>query len=240
MAIRSREDRLEMLLGVIAWLDSVKLIHLISSITAPDQFMCNDFVRGTCRRRVDVLVKDKILTNYQGQAVYSSITGTLHRGVIHAPTGSGKTRIAAAIMAVHGGRWVFLAPNTSLVKQAEKEIIEQALPAMAKSLAALDGDFTLPQVSFSTYSMASSFTLEQADGIIGDECHTTAARTRREALLCSGAKYRIGMSATPLDRQNSNNGLIIGLFGPVVYLIRLKDVEAAGRIARGQVFQLLI
>lgn len=58
------------------------------------------------------------LRDYQREAVDTLIERT--RGIIHAPTGAGKTEMAAAIIRATGGKWLLIVHNKKLMHQAAK------------------------------------------------------------------------------------------------------------------------
>lgn len=79
-----------------------------------------------------------------------------------------------------------------------------------------------------------------ANGIVVHNCHTVAARTRSVILMRSRARWRIGMSGTALMRCDMKNALVIGLLGPVIFTIDIKELSAHKAIARGTVRNVLI
>jgi superfamily II DNA or RNA helicase len=63
--------------------------------------------------------------------------------------------------------------------------------------------------------------LEGADGIIGDECHAVASTTAAAVFgAATNARYRIGLSGTPLARGDRKSSLVVGATGPVIYRMR--------------------
>jgi superfamily II DNA or RNA helicase len=76
-------------------------------------------------------------------------------------------------------------------------------------------------------------------GLIVDEVHGAAARDRAKVLAGIKAEYRIGLSATPLKRQDKRNSLVIGLLGPVVYTVEMGELVERGQLADGRVIRLV-
>lgn len=76
--------------------------------------------------------------------------------------------------------------------------------------------------------------LEQSiDGVIVDECHTLPADTFfQTAMRLHRARYRIGLSGTPLARDDKRSVMAVGALGPVIYRIKPDVLIAAGIIAK--------
>lgn len=176
------------------------------------------------------LLQAGLLRDYQADAVARALTARWNVGLINIPMGGGKTRVAAGVAAVAaaGGlpRWLFLTPNQELARQARREFAVR-LPEMAEVLEA-------PVASIEACSYGESLRLPESwDGILVDECHGIAAETRAHAFVRLKAGFRIGLSGTPLDRLDGNNGLVVGLCGPVVARVELRALQASGALAQG-------
>jgi superfamily II DNA or RNA helicase len=71
------------------------------------------------------------------------------------------------------------------------------------------------------------------DGVFVDECHVLPAQSFwRVAMMLGNAHWRIGLSATPLDREDKRSVYAVGALGPVVYKIGAQQLIAEGRLAR--------
>lgn len=160
------------------------------------------------------------LRDYQASAVLAALAAPWGRGVLSVPTAGGKTRIACAIADVAGGSWTYLVPNQELARQTQAEAPGNLYCA--------------------SYGTAELERLRAADGIIVDECHRVSASTHARVLMRSRARWRIGMSGTPLMRSDSKNALVIGLLGPVVYEIQMTQLRSCNAIAMGVVRSILI
>lgn len=180
------------------------------------------------------LEEDGILWEHQADAVRCALLAQMGRGIIKVPTAGGKTRISAGLIVVGTAiglqGWTYLVPNGELATQTAKEFDE--LAGTMSDILEYSGDIV---ASFSSYSKASPSIMERGMGLIVDECHGAAAATRAEVLAKSKARWRVGLSATPFDRADGKNTVIAGLFGPIVYEIKLSTLEKLGRVARGKV-----
>jgi superfamily II DNA or RNA helicase len=164
---------------------------------------------------------DGYLRDYQISAATAALRAPMGRGILSLPMGSGKSRIALAIIAASppGARWLYLAPNQQLITQvAERE--------MHPPGGRLDDHI----VSYSTYGMVSSIELSLCDGIIADEVHRGAANTHSRAIVNSRALWRIGLSGTPTERMDARNSLVIGLLGPILCSVGIPELVSAGRL----------
>jgi superfamily II DNA or RNA helicase len=164
---------------------------------------------------------DEVLRDYQAEAVLAATQAPLMCGIIKAPTGAGKTRIAAGIMGTVGGRWLLSAPSQGLLLQLRKSIEELELPL----------DFQMELLSFGQLEQAEG----HYDGLICDECHRIAAKSWAENTTSVDSAYRVGLSATPLKRSDPFNAVVVGLLGPLVYDIELPLLQGEEYLAKGKI-----
>ena len=175
----------------------------------------------------DESVDLSFLRDYQREALEAVCAR--ERGILWLPTAAGKTLTASSIVASFPtGRWLFLVHRLSLLNQTaaafEKWTDEKAgrvgesgwrprrfTVATFQTLAAriANGDAEARAL------------LEGADGIIGDECHAVASTTAAAVFgAATNARYRIGLSGTPLARGDRKSSLVVGATGPVIYRMR--------------------
>jgi len=193
----------------------------------------------------DLLVQTGILRVYQVEAAIAAIS-SIGRGIIKAPPGAGKTRICAAIClfgAVLGmSHWHYVVKNDELVKQAHLEILE-TLDCMFTCISE-HGFLTTAEdellITASTFGRLKDVKHRMLDGLLIDECHTIAAKSRALAYSEVNAYFRIGLSGTPLDRSDNKNDLTIGLLGPVVYEIERSKLLEEKHLAPSNVRNLII
>lgn len=165
------------------------------------------------------------LRDYQKEAVNAARYAVMNCGIIKAPTGSGKTRIAAGIIASIGGRWLLASPNKGLCIQTKRAIDELELPNR--------GGFSIEMASFEGLDKVGG----KFNGFLADECHRIAATGWSEKATLIDARYRIGLSATPLKRSDDNNAIVVGLLGPVVYEVDLQHLQQHNHLASGKIIR---
>lgn len=150
------------------------------------------------------------LRPYQAEALErlrASMRSGHKRIVLVAPTGSGKTTIAAAAIdsAVNRGRRVlFLAHRDELIAQCSQRLAEHGLPHGIIKAGYGGGDLWPVQV-------ASVQTLVRRSGppsnlLVVDECHRTLAETYLKILDRYPEATVIGLSATPYRTDNRGLG----------------------------------
>jgi len=181
-------------------------------------------------------VIDKLLGDwlrpYQRELAAAALEAPMGRGVIKAPTGSGKTRILTAIImagrAVGIRKWVVIAPN--------RELLTQLLNTLHEKIGAGAEDIypcTMRELSLRREEIV-------ADGVLVDEAHRVGAETHAMGISRVRACWRIGLSATPLDRADGRNGLVIGLLGPVVGEVSRTSLKSDGFLTPGVVRQIIM
>lgn len=156
------------------------------------------------------------------------------RGTVVLPTGAGKTLVA--LMAIHrtGMNACVIVPTRALVTQWFTQLADAF---GAEHVGAFYGDEKeVRALTVTTYH--SAFTLLERHGarfalLVCDEVHHLAdsatgdARTRLDALIIAPAAYRLGLTATYPDNQDS---WLVHALGPVVYrraIGEMTDAELA-------------
>lgn len=164
------------------------------------------------------------------------------RGIIWSPTASGKGSIAAAVgrllpghtlFAVHRGhlvedirgRWDDMAgsqgePPAGMIGEGTWNVGERFTCATFQSLYSQLG-------SAKFRSLSNSVT-----AVIADEAHSVAAKTFHAVLAYLwNARWRLGLSGTPLDRSDKRTMVAVGAIGPICYRVKPKDLQDRGVIA---------
>lgn len=178
----------------------------------------------------------------------------VRRGVVKAPTGSGKTEVIAAVAKFfweeYGWRTLILVPKKSLMHQ-HRERLELYYDGSISVGVAGDGERIEGNVVIATGQTLQGWKprrvkvkghrakqLKPADSwlrglvkhyevIIGDECHRASSDTWYEIFMESGARRRYGFSGTPVKDSELDDLKLLAATGPIVC-----DVRAPGLIEK--------
>lgn len=194
------------------------------------------------------------LRDYQLEALRAAVGR--ERGILHLPTGSGKTEVAVALTRVLPIRWLLIVHRAGLMHQAAERWEQRELESMgldpevedaARRLGAGrpgrfgDGAVELGErltvATFQTVRAKADTVpgrelIRRTEGLIVDEAHTLPAGTfYAVAMAFRGARYRIGLSGTPLDRDDKRSLMAVGALGPIIYRLRTDTLVDAGVLA---------
>jgi len=160
------------------------------------------------------------------------------RGIIWAPTASGKGRIAAGIAHAVPGRWLFAVHRGHLALD-----VRGRWEKLTGTEAGFIGDgqwtegerltcATLQSLYAAKGTPRYAGLVERVTGVITDESHTAPAATFYSVLQSfRNARLRVGLSGTPLDRGDRRSMVAVGAIGPVVYRILAKTLQDRGVLA---------
>jgi len=171
------------------------------------------------------------LRDYQRRAVDGLLAALDQRPILVAPTGGGKTTIAAALVERLGVHTLWLAHRKELIEQAAKRLEAHGLACGI----VMAGEPTMP---LARVQVASVQTLVRrakppAELIIIDECHHAAASGYRSILeACPNARV-VGLTATPFRLDGRGLG---ELFGALVVAARTDELCDAGVLHRPKVW----
>lgn len=203
-----------------------------------------DFSLELLQELADHLVDKGLVRDYQAEAAVAALWAPFGRGVVNVAMGGGKTYISALIAVLGSAlgypRWLYLVQNKELAQQSLRSF-EKTVPEMSRVLSELPNPTGIrvqerPVVlDATTYSGVKKLRSRSYDGVEVDECHLLPAPTRSLPYASVKASWRIGLSGTPLDRQDGGNPLVIGLLGPVVYNITVDELESRGFLSKGAV-----
>jgi superfamily II DNA or RNA helicase len=149
------------------------------------------------------------------------------RGVVVLPTGSGKTRVALAVMARTRLRTLCLVPTRVLLDQWLREI-GRLYPGAVGCLG--DGVHTVAPVTVATFESGLRHMDRlgnRFDLLIVDEVHHFGGGQRDEAMEMSIASARLGLTATPVRPDHPSARRLAELVGPTVFELAVADL--AGR-----------
>jgi superfamily II DNA or RNA helicase len=147
------------------------------------------------------------------------------RGLLVLPTGSGKTRIACAAMALADSRALCLVPTRALLHQWHSEIARHYSGPVG---CIGDGERRVEAVTVTTFESAyrtMSRLGRQFELLVVDEVHHFGCAVRDEALEMCAAPLRLGLTATPC--RGDSAARLEELLGPTVYQTAIGDL--AGR-----------
>ena len=193
-------------------------------------------------RAPDVAPDDTIdtawLRDYQVEAVLAAERD--ETGIIWGPTGLGKTEIAVALGQRIQVPWLFLAHRAQLAIQAAERY-----ELRTGERAGVIGDSEWREERFTCATFQSlhaalkagderaSALLKRVHGVIADECHVVPSATFYHVLMAtSRARWRIGLSGTPLARGDQRSVYSIASLGPIIIRIRAERLIEAGMLSR--------
>lgn len=183
------------------------------------------------------------LRDYQADALMA-ITRE-RRGIIKIATAGGKGSLAAALPEFLPCRWLFVVHRAQIARDiAERYRANTKIePGFI-----LEGDVALGEGQFVVATFQSLRKrireedprlmewLDTVGGVVFDEAHVVGADTFAEVAGAVHAPYyRIGMSGTPLQRNDGRTGLVIGWCGTIIYEATAADLIKQGYIAPVQV-----
>lgn len=174
------------------------------------------------------------LRDYQVAAIQNSIQKT--RGIIQAPTGSGKTAIACGIIQLarrNGLKTLFITHTKELLYQTAKSITKTT--GVTPGIIGDGQVITANQVSVGTVQTLSRRLAQKdpaalsitkgADLLIIDEAHRGDSQTFQATInACDNAYYRFGLTATPLMKGVIEDAKLIGVTGDIISKITIQDL----------------
>lgn len=177
------------------------------------------------------------MRDYQIAAVNSVLE---HRvGILKHATGAGKSFTAICLVQKIDCRWLFLVNSSDLMHQfansyKEKTGVEAGMIGDG-IVRKPEGNLTV--ATFQTVHMKLQNPnmlkiLERVEGLIVDECHTSASETFCNILqTCKSAVYRVGLSGTPFDRSDKKHVLLLGELGPSIHEVSSVELIERGFLA---------
>lgn len=153
-------------------------------------------------------------------------------GVIHLPTGMGKTMTLVAICAVYPrARITIILPGRDLLASVRERIVQ-----CINELPGIIGDGQNETGSRITLCSADSIhKLDMAKQhlILYDEVHTAATEVRSAKLLGQYTDANMfGFSANVGDRADNADALVEAIFGPVILEVSYEEAAEAGSVAQ--------
>ena len=188
------------------------------------------------------------LRDYQRAAVMRIVER--ERGIIAHATGLGKSEVVIALMRILPCRWLFMVHRTSLVEQTADRFDLRALEhRTGEEPAGRIGEgrwqagkrvtFATFQTLYEGLSRGDPRTLEllkSAQAIAVDEAHTLPSATHLKVVTATvNARWRVGLSGTPLSRGDRKSIYALGALGPIVHEVRAEEGQRRGVLAKAEI-----
>ena len=169
-------------------------------------------------------VSPPALRPYQAAALDAWVLGG-KRGVVVLPTGSGKTRVAAAAIAAEGRPSLCLVPTRILLGQWRATLAE----LLGIQIGAFgDGEREVRSITVATFESAWRHMNDignRFELLVVDEAHHFGVGTRDEALEMCTAPRRLGLTATP--PAGAPLAGLEALVGPVLFELGIADLTGS-------------
>jgi len=147
------------------------------------------------------------------------------------------TEIACAVTKYLGLKTLFLVPSRELMYQSQKRFIKRL--ELSEDEVGIVGDGKWQPGSFVTVASIQTLEarmntpeaqhlIESAEVLFLDECHGVGSDTYYTVATLCPAYYRYGLSATPLDRTDGANLMLIAATGEMLIDIPLKELVERG------------
>ena len=164
------------------------------------------------------------LYDYQSEAVEQVFSR--HYGILHSPTGSGKTQMAIALIKRFGRRALWLTHTHDLLRQSKQRAEQYTDKSLIGTIT--EGKVNLGKgITFATVQTMCKLDLSQYkdywDVIVADECQhiagsPTSVTQFYKVLNSLSARHKIGLSAT-VHRADGLIAATHALIGEIVYTV---------------------
>ena len=175
---------------------------------------------------------------YQTRAIAHAIRN--NRALILSPTASGKSFIIYSLLKHYlkqiQGKALVIVPTTSLVSQMASDFVDYSDGEFYPTHRIMSGEDKNSDSRIYISTWQSIYKLkrdyfEQFDIVIGDEAHLFKAQSLTKIMeKLPQCKYRFGFTGT-LDDTQTNKLVLEGLFGPVMKVVKTKELIDDGTLA---------
>jgi len=190
------------------------------------------------------------LREYQKVAIDKAVK--TERGILHLPTGSGKTAIAAMILAQFGLPTLYIVPSLLLIEQTVKEFRKWFKDDIVGMIGEGVVDVKLINVATQQTLWSRHKTdlfkqlVENTKVLIIDEAHKVEkpqARSKhlgntwyRVAMQMENARIRLALTATPGKEGQYSRELLEGVTGRIIYRISVSELIKLGYLSPVKVY----
>ena len=165
------------------------------------------------------------------------------RGIIWVPTGGGKSRMAVAIAHATPGVWLFMVHRSHLADDVRNRwdttagVVEGCAAGLIGAGEWSEGRrftcATLQTLHAHLDTARFRKLAESVTGVMVDEAHVAPAATFLEVIhRFERARFKIGMSGTPLARGDKKGQIAVGALGPVVYRVKAQHLIDRGYLTQ--------
>lgn len=181
------------------------------------------------------------LRSYQARC-YEAWRERGFRGVIALPTAAGKTFIALQAISELRVRTLIVVPFIELLHQWRRRLMDY-LEAPEDRIGVYGGGYReVREITVITYDSACLNAEELSGGfmlMVADEAHHSVAQEYRRIFDLSIARYRLGLTATPL-RSDGLHRDYEELIGPLIRVVSEDELQRDGYIARYKVERIYV
>lgn len=178
--------------------------------------------------KIPELSKD--LRDYQIEYAVQALQTT--RCIVESDTGSGKTIMMAALLAILDLPTLIIVPNKTILYQLSTELTT-LIPGSEFGIASGE---KVKRSRFliglpGTLSKFPSPELREFKVVMMDEAHLAAGQRIEDLILTVNAPFRFGFTGTAKGRSDGRDLVVEGLFGPPIKLIETQQLTDQGYLA---------